>query len=281
MNRNPLTYVNTVLIVLCVGAGIFAYTRGIKGTTVQLPGPGESEAEAREDGAERGPEKALIDESRLAALEERVSRLELADGGKQAGSGVEDPGDAPSPTGSAEAAGTDPSGPGGLSPEAKKAVEKLVDEGISKKVAEWQKQWSSAYKKPRKKTIEEVGRILELRPDQTSRIRDLYRGLEREGMKILFGLEEDKELDALKSQLRQAEFDPELKESLREKIYLNWTLYQNRITALYVKADSSLRKIMDRKKLADFYKYKVELDDPEFPDVEKMFFGGEGGGKED
>jgi hypothetical protein len=88
-------------------------------------------------------------------------------------------------------------------------------------------------------------------------------------------VKDDAGLEDLKSQLRRAEYDKELKDSLREKLATSWTLNQSKVSLLYVKADSDLRKIMPSDTLAKFYKYDVQLKNPEFPDIEKMFYGTE------
>jgi hypothetical protein len=272
--KNAFLAAQAVLVVGLAAAtvALFVRTSGVERDSIQTDANPASPEVAAASAASGMPADDRVDalEARLAALEREMAKLTE---GAKAGRKPE-PGPQASSASGASASG--PAAPGGEAASGtltREDVRKLVGEELERRYKEWGEQaaasWTSNLPK---KTIEEVSRELNLGADAESKIRTLYRDLEKEGMMILFGVKDEAGLEALKAQLREAEVNPELKGALREKIVLNWTLYQNQVSALYVKADSALRKILEEKKLQEFYKYDVHLSDPEFPDIEKMFF---------
>lgn len=123
-----------------------------------------------------------------------------------------------------------------------------------------------------RRTLEEAARELQLDAHQTGQLRELYRGIERQSMRVLFGLPADADLEPLKAQLARAEHDPALKDELRERVAVNWTRNSAEISVLWVQLDARLRRLLPADVVARLYALDVRQDAPEFPDIKDMFF---------
>ncbi|MCO5166983.1 MAG: hypothetical protein M9894_11520 [Planctomycetes bacterium] len=144
--------------------------------------------------------------------------------------------------------------------------------GVAKEKAEAAA--AKGWERPRR-TLEEAARELQLDAHQTTQLRELYRGLERQSMRVLFGLPEDADLEPLKAQLARSEHDPALKDALREQVAVNWARHSAEISVLWVQFDARLRRLLPADAVARLYALDVRQDAPEFPDIKDMFFGGE------
>lgn len=133
-----------------------------------------------------------------------------------------------------------------------------------------QAQAAAQAKKP-KRTLAQVTQELSLTPVQATKIQTHLEDIERESMRILFALDPDNDLVELQAQLELSKQDPALKEKLREQVSISWTRNQKEFWVLYVKLDTKLRKLLPKETLADFYRYEVRLDRPNFPDMESFF----------
>ncbi|MHC4601086.1 MAG: hypothetical protein ACYS47_18995 [Planctomycetota bacterium] len=260
--------------------------------TASVPVPGQ-EAGPSSAGAASGEQASSLETS-LGDLESRVANLEReaevwkesASRGKPAkkAAGAAEAGE--NPADRTEVEEGDPSNvddPSRLVTRGE--VKKLVEKQLEDSWRQWRESQRAAWEERRnrkKKTVREVARELAFTPDQERTVFDTYKEMEKETMKILFEIKDDKDLETLKAQLKEAEFDPELKAKLREKISVNWTLYQKQVEVLWVKADAKMRKAIPAKKLEQFYRADPDIGDGEYPDLEKMFFSeeeGEGEGR--
>ncbi|MHC5038631.1 MAG: hypothetical protein ACYTHM_15070 [Planctomycetota bacterium] len=283
MKRHPLIFVNSAFLALLIAGFAVLYVKTFESEEAVIradaassgTGTGTASTEAVRGDLDAINRRLAALETRCQALQEKLEAVQSRAADRPSGSGK--------PPAEGDGAETkegpaDPEGVGEAGPLKRGDIQQLVDKAVDKKLQELQEQWYGSRTRRQKKTLREVARELNLTSDQEMKIGDLYQGLEREAMKVLFGLEDDKALETLKAQLREAEVNPELKASLREKIDVNWTLYRNQISAIYVRADAGLRKILNEEQLKQFYGYDVELDEREFPDIEKMFYGEEGDG---
>lgn len=123
-----------------------------------------------------------------------------------------------------------------------------------------------------RRTLEEAARELQLDAHQTGQLRELYRGIERQSMRVLFGLPADADLEPLKAQLARAEHDPALKDELRERVAVNWARNSAEISVLWVQFDARLRRLLPPDVVARLYALDVRQEAPEFPDIKDMFF---------
>ena len=234
------------------------------------------------------------DAERLAALEARLARVEA-----QAASPV--PGPLPGPVDpaasaaaaaaaappTASGAGQAPAPPGPAGPPAAAAaagsadpapdapvtrgeLAGLVEAHLTRREATARQRWQAAAARP-KRPLADVARQLGLDARQETAVRQLYRQLERDSLGVLFEVDESG-LELLKAQLAQAEHDPRLKAELRERIAVNWTRRQSEIGVLWVKLDARLREQLGPELLARFYRFDVQLEQREFPDIQAMFF---------
>lgn len=145
------------------------------------------------------------------------------------------------------------------------------DKAWKKKQKQQQKVQQQAWRKE-KRSVRQMVQELELDAEQEKQVRNLYQDVSRDSMKVLFGLESEKQLQDLKNQLQEAEHNPELKAKLREQLQVNWIKNQKDMSVLYVKFDAQMRRIMSHDKVMSFYKYNVRPENAEFPDIQEMFF---------
>lgn len=275
MKINPLSAVNFFGL-LALGAGLFF-----------LQGPSKTRAEAPQRAwlaeLEQQPEAEEREglSLELASLRTRVAELEARLKKREAV-----PARLPAPASSPAAVAPGAAAPsaeleGEAVPVKRAEVAALVKDQLEAELAARRKREEEERKarqaqrrqgKPRK-TVAELGRELNLTPTQETGIRDALSGLTREAIQILFQAEGDTGLAAVKEQLRLAQFDPALKEQLRQKVTLNYTLHAAEVSALSVKLDSNLRKLVEPEQLGKIYQYDVKPANPEFPDLREFFWG--------
>jgi hypothetical protein len=224
---------------------------------------------------------------RVAQLEARVAQLEGAappsrrpgesgpGGGQDASAALPEA----SPALAGEEAASDvavdtpaPAGQGGhdpASPVTYGEFDGLVAAYLARREAEQREAWKSAARP--KLPLREVSQKLALDPRQEASIRELYHQLERDSMKVLFQVD-DAGLEALKAELAQAEHDPQVHARLREQVAVTWTRSSSEVGVLWVRLDARLRELLGPELLEDYYRYDVQLEDKEFPDVRKLLF---------
>ncbi len=234
------------------------------------------------------PPQASPGSERLGALEERLARLEAQEEAwarPAEATRVSAAAAAPAPLAEAQdgAGGADPAGPDvtaiGLpdpapqgpsdGPVTRGQVEALITAHLERREAAQREKWQQKAARP-KRPLKEVAVELGLNPNQEAAVRQLYRQLERDSMKVLFGVD-DAGLEGLKAQLAQAEHDPRLKEQLREQVAVNWTRRQAEVGVLWVQLDARLREQLGPEQTQRLYQYELDLEQ-EFPDIKQMFF---------
>jgi hypothetical protein len=268
--KNILLVANTLLI-LALGAGLaFVYERGRRGNADRLTPQSASAANAATAApADTGALDALLD--RVEALERRVESL-----GERAvarsGSGA--------PRGEETDEGAQPQGPDApagegtkkAAPLSEEEVRKLAKKQIEEEMKKAREQWRQSTRR-QKKSLREIAKEIKLTAHQETEVDRVYREFGRDIMKVLFDVKDDAGLEDLKTQLSQCEYDKDLRDRLREQAATNYTVHGQKVSLLYVKLDSELRKSIPSETVAKLYRYDVELENPEFPDIERMFWG--------
>lgn len=269
MNKNALFALTALNTAGLVAVGGVLVTRTEPGPTGSRPAAATGGAASSDDGR------------RIAQLEERLARLEGRAPAVSAPASLPGAGPASS-AGPAEAgaavARPDAAAPGATpigsarpdAPVTRAEVEALIGEQLAKREAIQAEKWKAAYARP-KKALNEVARELGLDARQENAVREQYRQLERDSMKLLFEVD-DAGLETLKAQLAQAEHDPRLKEQLRERLSINWTRRQSDIGVLWVKVDARLREQLGPELLQRFYGFDAQLEEREFPDMKEFFY---------
>lgn len=279
--KDALTYVNTLLLALAVAASCFLIIKA-KSPADEAIAPPQ---------AQPGPATApQPDRSALAPLEQRLEAIEAAlakmsraaeDRAAAPGTAAEQGGDAAAPgeagLGDPAAASGPASAPGPGRALKQESVREIVREVLRqeeeerKKKAEENQDSKDSSGKP-KKTISEVAKDLGLTMDQEQKLRDLHRDMSNELMKVLFEVPDDEGLIHLKAKLKEAEYNPETKAQLAEKLVYNWAMSQQKVTAVLLRAWTRTSAFMSPDQIKALDKYDLQQEKPEWPDIEKMFF---------
>jgi hypothetical protein len=267
--KNGLLFVNSVLLLGMAAGFIFLFMKVEKlqeeefSTTLD-PASSKTDAGAQSKAPEPDAGEVQALKKRIADLEKTVEKLSEKAADRE---GEEDP-TALAASGKKDDGKVSPPD----APLSRKEVHKLVADQFKKELDKYWKNAQKAAVRP-KKTIDVIARELNLTSQQEMEIDNIYRDVSRDMMKVLFNIKNDTELENLKTKLRQAEYDKELKDQLREKASTNWVLNQTKFSLLNMKVDTRLRRILPADVLAKFYKYDVQRKKPEFPDIQKMFWG--------
>jgi hypothetical protein len=278
MHRSALVWINSFAILLVAAAGAVVFLR-FESREKETLGSGETVPAPTGEADFRG--RILLLEERLEALESRL--------GRPASPRAEDPASGDGSEGDPETSekpdGTDGAGAPQSRPDAaggpetgKDAVSgerlrELVRDVLREEEETKKRKKVSQKKGPKpKRTISQVSRELGLDYDQEHRLGELHRQLTNDLMKILFDVKEDEGLVTLKNQLKEAEYNEDLKGQLGEKLAINWTLSQNKFAATMIRTYTKMKKFLTDEQIKALDRYDLQPDKPEWPDIEKMFF---------
>jgi len=151
-----------------------------------------------------------------------------------------------------------------LSEETKKAIQEFMRKEEDTKDKEQEK--------PEKK-ISEIAEELNLNYVQEQKLEELNNEMADELMTILFDVKDDFGLEDLKRKFQEVEYNPELKEELREKLLLNSVNSQGTIMVAMLKIWSNGTEFLTAEQLEELGKYKLLSDNAEWPNLGNLLFG--------